>query len=113
MGVVALILAIIAILVSLLPTFGSTQMVGLALGAIALFLALSARGRAKEAGRGLGVATAAISFSVVAVTLSVLVFATCQVMTHEMGEKLGSELKRGGRTKGAPSKPKLSDPKSR
>ncbi|MBW2730889.1 MAG: hypothetical protein JRH20_00765 [Deltaproteobacteria bacterium] len=94
MGVLALVLAIIAMLFSVLPTFGVAQMLGIALGILALFFGAVARDRSKRAGRGGMLATAAVVVGIIAIIVSGLVFATCQVVTQEMGQKLGDSKSR-------------------
>ena len=83
MGSAALILGILAVIVSLIPWFAITQMVGVALDATAIILASRARKQAlAQQGRPTMTATLGLASGIVAVLLGAFVFASCQACKY-------------------------------
>lgn len=78
MGTVALVLGIIGVLLSLVPWFTVSQMVGVVVGLAALTLGIRARRRALRQGSPPRQATAGIALGLVAMMMGTVVFASCQ-----------------------------------
>jgi len=97
LGVAALVLGMIGAVFAVVPYFAVTQIAGVLLGGVAIFLGRVARGHAKASGLGAGMATVGMVVGGVAIALSLLAYTSFVVLY----ERIGSELEGGARLGGA------------
>jgi hypothetical protein len=84
----ALMLAILGLFVSIVPTMGESQMAGVAMSMLALVVAVLAGQRARTKGMRVLVARVARWVAVTGIVLSLAFFATCQVFKSAALEQL-------------------------
>ena len=90
MGTAALVLGIIALIVSLVPWFAITQMIGVALGVTAVILATRARKEAlAQRGQPTMTATFGLASGIAAILLGAVLFTSCQACKYMVSRDQG------------------------
>jgi len=94
-GLASLILGALGIVIAVLPLFNNlAQMIAVVLGLAAVALALVGRKVSVDRGQASTLATAGLTTGIAALVLSLLVFATCQLLVVKGAEMPAGLLKR-------------------